>query len=108
MGFQNNTFPLAVYGLQDVFSTYIVFLKIWTSNSDPNLIGRWYLENLYKTKGKLKRQTKGKRIPRAQYLLDNMCLSPLAITFNDYYSRLLALWGKHNLTEFVLIPVLTP
>ncbi len=47
----NYTFPLAVYGLQDAFSGYILYLKLWTSNSDPKLIGRWYLEHLYKTKG---------------------------------------------------------
>jgi len=51
MGFMNNTFPLAVYGLQDVFSGYILYLKLWTTNSDPMLVGRWYLEHLYKTKG---------------------------------------------------------
>ena len=46
-----NTFPLAVYGLQDVFSGYIIYLKLWTSNSDPKLVGRWYLEHLYRTRG---------------------------------------------------------
>ena len=51
MGFQNNTFPLAFYGLQDVFSGFIVFLKLWTSNSDPKLVGRSYLEHLYEFKG---------------------------------------------------------
>ena len=47
MDFMNNTFPLAVYGLQDVFSGYILYLKLWPSNSDPKLIARWYLEYLY-------------------------------------------------------------
>ena len=51
MGFMKNTFPLAVYGLQDVFSGYIIYLKLWTSNSDPKLVGRWYLEHLYRTRG---------------------------------------------------------
>lgn len=46
----NYTFPLAVYGLQDAFSGYILYLKLWTSNSDPKLIGRWYLEHLYQTR----------------------------------------------------------
>ena len=45
------TFPLAVYGRQDAFSGYILYLKLWTSNSDPKLIGRWHLEHLYKTRG---------------------------------------------------------
>ncbi|XP_028403995.1 uncharacterized protein LOC114526598 [Dendronephthya gigantea] len=50
MGFMNGTFPLAVYGLQDVFSNYIIYLKLWTSNSDPKLVGRWYLEQLYRSR----------------------------------------------------------
>ena len=50
MGFMKSTFPLAVYVLQDVFSGYILWLKLWTSNSDPKLVGRWYLDHLYKTK----------------------------------------------------------
>ena len=52
MGFMNYTFPLAVYGLQDAYSGYILYLKLWTSNSDPKIIGRWYLEHLYESKGK--------------------------------------------------------
>jgi hypothetical protein len=51
MGFIRDTFPLAVYGLLDVFSGKVLFLKLWTSNSNPKLIGRWYLEHLTKTKG---------------------------------------------------------
>ena len=35
MGFQNNTFPLAIYGCLDTFSRKIIFLKVWMSNSDP-------------------------------------------------------------------------
>ena len=53
MGFMNSTFPLAVYGLQDAFSGYILYLKLWTTNSDPKLIGRWYMDHLYSTKGNL-------------------------------------------------------
>lgn len=51
MDFMNNKFPLAVYGLQDVFSGYILYLKLWPSNSDPKLIARWYLEYLYESRG---------------------------------------------------------
>ena len=51
MGFIRDTFPLAAYGLQDVFSGKVLYLKLWTSNSNPKLIGRWYLEHLSKTKG---------------------------------------------------------
>ena len=51
MGFMNNTFPLAVYGWQDVFSGRLMFLRVWTSNSDPHLIGNWYLNYLHEKKG---------------------------------------------------------
>lgn len=51
MDFAKDTFPLAVYGMQDVFSGYLVYLKVWMSNSNPKLVGRWYLEHLYKSKG---------------------------------------------------------
>ena len=47
MGFMRYTFPLAIYGWQDVFSGRLMFLKVWTSNSNPKLVGRWYLEYLY-------------------------------------------------------------
>lgn len=53
MGFMNSTFPLAVYGLQDAFSGYILYLKLWTTNSDPKLIGHWFMDHLYSTKGNL-------------------------------------------------------
>jgi hypothetical protein len=51
MDFAKDTFPLAVYGLQDVFSARILFLKVRISNSDPHLIGGWYMEHLYEVKG---------------------------------------------------------
>ena len=44
MGYQNSTFPIAVYGIMDQASRKILLLKCWTSNSDPRLIGRWYLD----------------------------------------------------------------
>ena len=53
MDFAKDTFPLAVYGLQDVFIARILLLKVWTSNSNPLLIGRWYMEHLYETKGSM-------------------------------------------------------
>ena len=49
----NSTFPLAVYWFQDAFSGYIFYLKLWTTNSDPKLIGRWYMDHLYSTKSNL-------------------------------------------------------
>ena len=50
MGYQNSTFPLAVYGCMDTASRKLLWLKVWVSNHDPKLIGRWYLEHLYETK----------------------------------------------------------
>ena len=50
MGYQNSTFPLPVYGCMDTASRKLLWLKVWVSNHDPKLIGRWYLEHLYETK----------------------------------------------------------
>ena len=47
MGYQNWTFPLAIYGCLDTASRKIMWLNVWTSNSTPELIGRWYLDYLY-------------------------------------------------------------
>ena len=47
MGFQNNTFPIAVYGCLDTCSRKVLWVKVWRSNSDPKLIGHFYLEYLY-------------------------------------------------------------
>ena len=49
MGFRNSTFPLAVYGCIDTSSRKILWLRIWVTNSNPNVIGRWYLEHLMET-----------------------------------------------------------
>ena len=46
MGYQNNTFPLAVYGCLDTASRKILWVKVWTSNHDPLLVARRYLEYL--------------------------------------------------------------
>ncbi|KAK3744750.1 hypothetical protein QZH41_003386 [Actinostola sp. cb2023] len=50
MGYQNSTFPLAIYGCLDTASRKLLWLRVWVSNSDPKLIGRWYLEHLYETR----------------------------------------------------------
>ena len=50
MGYQNSTFPLAIYGCLDTASRKLLWLRVWTTNSDPKLIGRWYLEYLCETK----------------------------------------------------------
>lgn len=48
MGFQNHTFPIAIYGCIDTCSRKILWIKVWTSNSNPNQIARFYLEYLIK------------------------------------------------------------
>ena len=40
MGYQNSTFPLAVYGCIDTASRKKMWLRIWTTNSNPKLVGR--------------------------------------------------------------------
>ena len=47
MGFKNSTFPLAVYGAIDTASRKLLRLKVWVANSNPIIVGRWYLEYLY-------------------------------------------------------------
>ncbi|XP_044165295.1 uncharacterized protein LOC122949237 isoform X1 [Acropora millepora] len=46
-GFQNSMFPLCICGAQDTFSSRIQFLRIWTSNSSPRIIGRFYFDYLF-------------------------------------------------------------
>ena len=50
MGYQNSTFPIAIYGCIDTASRKILWLRCWTSNSKPEIIERWYLEYLYESK----------------------------------------------------------
>ena len=50
MIFQNNTFPIAVYGCIDTCSRKLLWVKVWMTNNDPNVIGRFYLEHLFNTK----------------------------------------------------------
>ena len=50
-GFQNATFPLCIYGGLDTFSGRMQFLRISTSNSNPKIVGRYYLEYLYESRG---------------------------------------------------------
>jgi len=40
MGYQNSTFPPAIYGCLDTFSRKIMFLNVWDGNSEPMLIGK--------------------------------------------------------------------
>jgi len=50
MGFQNWTFPLAVYGCIDTCRRKLLWIKIWTSNSDPKYPGLWYVQYLKRSK----------------------------------------------------------
>ena len=50
MGYQNSTFPLAIYGCMDTASRKLLWLKVWITNYDPQLIEKWYLEHLLLTK----------------------------------------------------------
>ena len=49
MGFQNWTFPIALYGSLDTFSRKLMFLKVWDSNSNPLITGRFFWEHLQET-----------------------------------------------------------
>lgn len=50
MGFRNSTFPLAIYGCIDTASRKLLWIRCWTSNSDPRLPARWYIEHLLEEK----------------------------------------------------------
>lgn len=50
MGYQNSTFPIAIYGCIDTASRKLLWLRVWDTNSKPELIGRWYLEYLYESR----------------------------------------------------------
>ena len=50
MGFQNSTFPIAVYGCISTCSQKLLWVKVWMTNNDPNVIGWFYLEYLFNTK----------------------------------------------------------
>ena len=47
LGYQNSTFPLAMYGCMDIASRKLLWLY---KSLDPWLIGRWYLEHLLEMK----------------------------------------------------------
>ena len=50
MGYQNSKFPIAVYGCLDTACRKLLWLRVWTSNSYPLIIGRWYIEHVLETK----------------------------------------------------------
>ena len=50
MGCQRDTFPIAIYGCIDTASRKLLWIKVWTSNSNPELVGRWYFDHLYESR----------------------------------------------------------
>ena len=50
VGFQNWTFPITLYGCYDTASRKMLYLKVWTSNSRPELIAGWYFDYVYEAK----------------------------------------------------------
>ena len=42
-GYQNWAFPICIYGCSDTATIKLMFVKVWTSNSDPVLPAKWYL-----------------------------------------------------------------
>ena len=48
--FQNNTFPISIYGAIDTASRKILWLKAWSTNRIPELVARWHFEYIFKTK----------------------------------------------------------
>ena len=44
MGYQRDTFPIAIYGCFNTASRKLLWIKVWTSNSNPELVShRWWL-----------------------------------------------------------------
>ena len=50
MGYQYYTFPLAIYGCLDTGSRKLLWLRVWISNCDLKVVGRWYLDYRYETR----------------------------------------------------------
>ena len=50
MGYKNSTYPIAVHSCMDTCSRKIMWIRVWMSNSDPNIIGRFFLQHLYKSR----------------------------------------------------------
>lgn len=52
-GYQKAMFLLGMHGGQDTDSSRINFLRIWTSNNNPKIIGRFYIDYLYESRGRI-------------------------------------------------------
>ncbi|XP_078363116.1 uncharacterized protein LOC144647223 isoform X1 [Oculina patagonica] len=49
-GYQKSMFPLCIYGGLDTYSGRVNFLRVWTSNNNPKVIGRFYFEYLFESR----------------------------------------------------------
>ena len=50
-GYQKSMFPLCIYGGLDTYSGRMNYLRVWTSNNNPLVVGRFYFEYLSQSKG---------------------------------------------------------
>ena len=50
MGFQNNTFPIAIYANIDAASIKLLWIKRWVTNRIPELVAQWYFQFIYETR----------------------------------------------------------
>ena len=50
IAFQNNTFPIAIYGVVDTARRKLLSIKVWVTNRITELVARWYFESIYETR----------------------------------------------------------
>ena len=50
MVFQNNTFPIDIYGSFNTVSRKLLSIKVWVTNRIPELVSQWYFEFIYETR----------------------------------------------------------
>ena len=46
-GYQKSTFPLAIYGAIDTFSGFVLYLNVWTTNNNPLVVGKYFMDYLF-------------------------------------------------------------
>ena len=49
VGYHSSTFPIAIYACIDTANRKLIWLKVWTTNSEPLFVGKWYLQSLLET-----------------------------------------------------------
>ena len=52
-GYQKAMFPLGVYGGKTHTIVASIFSRTWTLNNNPKVIGRFYLDYLYESRGRI-------------------------------------------------------